>query len=80
MTVDVLFLGLDGATFTVLDPLMAAGVMPNLRRISESGVRSPMQTVMPPLTPPLWRSTSSAESPAPPHAPATNEAKTRDAR
>jgi predicted AlkP superfamily phosphohydrolase/phosphomutase len=56
VTVQVLFLGLDGATFSVLDPLMAAGVMPNLRRISESGVRSPMQTVMPPLTPPGWTS------------------------
>ena len=56
MTVEVLFLGLDGATFTVLDPLMDAGVMPHLKRITESGVRGPLRTVMPPLTPPGWTS------------------------
>lgn len=39
MTVEVLLLGLDGASFTVLDPLMDAGIMPNLQRITAAGVR-----------------------------------------
>jgi predicted AlkP superfamily phosphohydrolase/phosphomutase len=56
VTVEVLLLGLDGATFTVLDPLMEAGVMPNLRRICDAGARGPLRTVMPPLTPPGWTS------------------------
>jgi predicted AlkP superfamily phosphohydrolase/phosphomutase len=56
MTVEVMLLGLDGATFDVLDPLMAAGHMPNLQRICDSGVRGPLRTVMPPLTPPGWTS------------------------
>jgi predicted AlkP superfamily phosphohydrolase/phosphomutase len=34
-----LMIGLDGATFTLLDPLMQDGVMPALRKIVESGVR-----------------------------------------
>ena len=56
MSVEVLLLGLDGATFDVLDPLMDAGHMPNLARICKSGVRGPLRTVMPPLTPPGWTS------------------------
>lgn len=49
-------IGLDGATFTVLDPLMARGVMPFLRDFTAGGVRAPLRTVMPPLTPPAWTS------------------------
>jgi predicted AlkP superfamily phosphohydrolase/phosphomutase len=49
-------IGLDGATFDVLDPLMADGVMPNLSAFLSGGVRAPLRTVIPALTPPAWTS------------------------
>jgi predicted AlkP superfamily phosphohydrolase/phosphomutase len=54
--VETLLLGLDGATFTVLDPLMETGVMPTLRDLAKRGCRAPLRTVLPPLTPPGWTS------------------------
>jgi hypothetical protein len=51
-----LLLGLDGATFTVLDPYMERGVMPFMRSLCAGGTRAPLQTIMPPLTPPAWTS------------------------
>ncbi len=53
---NVFLIGLDGATFTVLDPLMERGVMPFLRDFIARGVRAPLRTIMPPLTPPAWTS------------------------
>lgn len=51
----VLF-GLDGATFTVLDPLMRDGVMPNLKAFCDRGVRAPLASTPHPLTPMAWTS------------------------
>lgn len=51
-----LLIGLDGATFTVLDPLMDRGVMPFLRDFVAGGARASLRSVMPPLTPPGWTS------------------------
>ena len=51
----VLF-GLDGATFTVLDPLMRDGVMPNLAAFCRRGVRAPLASTPHPLTPMAWTS------------------------
>ncbi len=56
-------LGLDGATFTVLDPLMERGVMPFLAELTTRGVRAPLRTVMPPLTPPAWTSLMTGKRP-----------------
>ena len=58
-----LLIGLDGATFTVLDPLMERGVMPFLQRLAARGVRAPLRTVMPPLTPPAWTSLMTGKRP-----------------
>jgi predicted AlkP superfamily phosphohydrolase/phosphomutase len=58
-----LLIGLDGATFTVLDPLMRRGEMPFLRGLIERGVRAPLRTVMPPLTPPAWTSLMTGKPP-----------------
>lgn len=63
MTVELLLIGLDGATFHVLDPLMAAGVMPNLQRLCAEGVRAPLRTVVPALTPPAWTSLVTGRNP-----------------
>jgi predicted AlkP superfamily phosphohydrolase/phosphomutase len=50
-----LFIGLDGATFTVLDHLTADGAggvaMPCLKHLIEQGVRAKLQSVYPHITP-----------------------------
>ena len=51
----VLF-GLDGATYTVLDHLMAIGVMPNLQRFCAQGVRGRLLSTAMPITPQAWTS------------------------
>jgi predicted AlkP superfamily phosphohydrolase/phosphomutase len=58
-----LLIGLDGATFTVLQPLMERGVMPFLASLVERGVSAPLRTVMPPLTPPAWTSLMTGKRP-----------------
>jgi predicted AlkP superfamily phosphohydrolase/phosphomutase len=58
-----MLIGLDGATFTVLDPLMEEGVMPFLKKFTASGVRGTLPSVVPPLTPPAWTSVVTGRSP-----------------
>ena len=58
-----LLLGLDGATFDVLDPLMAEGVMPCLQTLVASGVRAPLRSTVPALTPPAWTTLVTGRSP-----------------
>lgn len=51
-----LVLGLDGATFDLLDPLMASGELPFLARTAAAGLRAPLASVYPPKTIPAWYS------------------------
>src|SRR6185437_6450095 len=46
--------GLDAATFDVIDPLLAAGDLPNLARLIELGARGPLRSTTHPLTPLAW--------------------------
>jgi predicted AlkP superfamily phosphohydrolase/phosphomutase len=62
MTRTILF-GLDGATFTVLDPLMAAGVMPELRAFMARGVRAELMSTPHPVTPPAWTTVMTGRGP-----------------
>ena len=50
MTPTILF-GLDGATFDVLDDLVARGVMPYLGQFMAEGARATLMSTVPPLTP-----------------------------
>lgn len=58
----VLF-GLDGATYTILDELVARGVMPNLGKFYAEGVRAPLQSSPLPLTPQAWTTLATGRSP-----------------
>lgn len=51
-----LLLGLDGMTWSVLDPAFAAGHMPNFNRLLERGASGVLTSTIPPYTPPGWTS------------------------
>jgi predicted AlkP superfamily phosphohydrolase/phosphomutase len=50
----VFLLGLDGATWDLLEPLARAGELPNLQRLREQGVAGDLASVFPPLSPVAW--------------------------
>lgn len=50
----VVLIGLDGATFAILDPLMRTGVMPFLKEFVAHGVRGVLHSTSHPLTPIAW--------------------------
>lgn len=49
-----LVIGLDGTTFRILDPLLAQGKLPNLKRLIDRGVRGTLLSTKPPVTVPAW--------------------------
>ncbi len=51
-----LVLGLDGATFDLLDPLFRAGDLPFLSGLAARGIRAPLLSVYPAKTIPAWYS------------------------
>ena len=63
MSRDVLLIGLDGATFDVLDPLMAEGLMPVLSGLVDRGTRAILRSTVPALTPPAWTSMMTGRGP-----------------
>src|SRR5262245_18851512 len=63
MSARVLLIGLDGGTFTTLDPLMDQGIMPFLKDFIAAGVCAPLRSVIPPLTPPGWTSLITGRTP-----------------
>ncbi len=52
----VLLIGLDGADWDIIDPLMAEGRMPNLERLVQAGARARLRTISPVLSPIIWTS------------------------
>lgn len=58
-----LLIGLDGATFTVIDTLLESDVMPFLKRQIAAGVRAELMSVVPALTPPAWTSLMTGRQP-----------------
>jgi len=50
----LVLIGLDGAAFRVLQPLIAAGVMPTLARFLREGASGTLLSTHPPVTCPAW--------------------------
>ena len=59
----MLFVGLDGADWQFLEPLMAAGRMPNLARLEREGSGGVLLTEPPPLSPLLWTTMMTGRGP-----------------
>lgn len=58
-----LLIGLDGATFTVLDVLIENGAMPFLKEFVRGGTRADLLSTSNPLTPPAWISMITGRTP-----------------
>src|SRR5262245_19446560 len=59
----VIFLGLDAAEWSLLDPYMARGVMPTLAKLAAEGTAGTLKTISPPLSPLIWTTMMTGTSP-----------------
>jgi len=60
----VLVVGLDGATFTILQPLMERGCLPHLAEMQQKSSWGPLLSTIPPVTAPAWASFMTGVNPA----------------
>ncbi len=58
-----IIIGLDGATFGVLDPYMKAGELPNIKKMYDEGIRGDLRSSIPPVTGPSWVSFLTGKNP-----------------
>ena len=63
MSKKVLLIGWDAADWKFLTPLMEQGLMPNLTKLVEGGVKGKLATLNPALSPMLWTSIATGKRP-----------------
>lgn len=59
----VIVIGIDGATWRLLDPWIADGRLPNFARVVKEGFSTHLITTIPPMTAPAWISFSTGKNP-----------------
>ncbi len=59
----ILIIGLDGATWRVIDPLLEQGKLPNLKLLMEKGCFAKLKTFSPCLSPVIWTSIATGKLP-----------------
>lgn len=62
-TPKVLVIGIDAATFDLIDPWIDAGILPNLQRLIEGGTRSTLYSVPNMNSAPAWTSFATGKNP-----------------
>ncbi|CCQ33128.1 Conserved archaeal protein [Halorhabdus tiamatea SARL4B] len=60
---DTIILGLDGATWDVLDPLLEDGHLPELQARIDEGQANTLESTFPPITAPAWLSMATGQNP-----------------
>ncbi len=63
MTKKIAVVGLDGATFDLIEPWVAQGKLPTFKKLMEGGAWGRMKTTEPPFTPCAWSSFMTGKNP-----------------
>ncbi len=63
MSNKLLVIGLDGASFNVLDPLIDKGYLPHIAKLIAGGSRADLETTFPPITAVAWSSFMTGKNP-----------------
>ncbi len=59
----IMVVGLDGATWRILDPMMRAGKLPHLQKLVREGSAGVLKSLEPMVSPTIWTSIASGKSP-----------------
>lgn len=59
----VLVVGIDGASPRIVEPLLAAGRLPNLARIAREGASGPLRSLLPLRSPRIWTTVATGRLP-----------------
>lgn len=60
---ELLIIGLDGATFSVIEPLCDSGYLPTLKRLVTDGACGTLESTFPPVTGPAWMALATGKNP-----------------
>lgn len=60
----IIFIGVDGATFDIIKPLIKEGKLPYFKQIMENGCWGELSTLNPTFTPVIWTSVATGKFPA----------------
>jgi len=61
--VTILVVGLDGASFNLIDPWLEQGLLPNFQELAATGASGELESCIPPVTMPAWRVYSTGKYP-----------------
>ncbi|OQY43162.1 MAG: hypothetical protein B6242_15230 [Anaerolineaceae bacterium 4572_78] len=59
----LLVVGLDGATFDIIQPMVAQNRLPNLARLMKTGAWGILNSAIPPISPSAWRTFATGKNP-----------------
>lgn len=59
----LLIIGIDSATFDLINPWIEQGKLPSFRRLSRDGISAVLYSTNPPLTPPAWTTFMTGKNP-----------------
>ena len=59
----LLIVGIDGATFDIILPMIEKGELPTLGKLIQNGVYGELNSTIPPMTPPAWSSFATGLNP-----------------
>ncbi len=62
-TIKLIIIGLDAATFDLIEPWMSEGKLPNMARLIQEGASGRLASTVPPITPPAWTSFMTGKNP-----------------